>query len=63
MKPSINVYEIKQSQILCGSPKDPNTWPYPGAYIPGQPDDKIYFEKIGPIVWWVRIFFVPSPAN
>lgn len=40
MKPSINVYEIKQSQILCGSPADPNTWPYPGAYIPGQPDDK-----------------------
>jgi hypothetical protein len=40
VKPSINVYEIKQSQILCGSPTDPFEWPYPGAYIPGQPDDK-----------------------
>lgn len=40
MKPSINVYEIKQSQILCGSPTDPNTWPYPGAYIPGVGEEK-----------------------
>ena len=35
MKPSMQVYEIQQTQILCGSPTDPNTWPYPGAYAPG----------------------------
>ena len=36
-KPTMQVYDIKPSQILCGSPNDPNTWPYPGAYVPGQP--------------------------
>lgn len=42
VKPSFKVYEIqRQSEILCGSPTPPSTWPYPGAHIPGQPaDDK-----------------------
>ena len=34
----MKVYDIKPSQILCGSPTDPYQWPYPGAYIPGTDD-------------------------
>jgi len=41
IKPSMQVYNIKCTQLLCGSPTDPNQWPYPGAYIPGQPSDEM----------------------
>ena len=41
MKPSMKVYEIGMTKIICGS--DPNN--YPGNFnyiptIPGQPDDE-----------------------
>ena len=40
MKPTTQVVALQQHQILCGSPTDPNTWPYPGAYIPGVGEEK-----------------------
>ena len=39
IKPSMQVYDIKPTQILCGSPNNPYQWDGPGAYIPGSGDD------------------------
>jgi hypothetical protein len=30
-KPSMQVFDIKPAQILCGSPDYPSNWPYQGA--------------------------------
>ena len=44
-KPSMKVFGIKPAQIFCGSPGDPNNWPYPGAYTPGAQDTEEYNAK------------------
>ncbi len=41
-KPSMQVFDIKPAQILCGSPY---SWPYPGAYTPGAQDTEEYNAK------------------
>lgn len=43
-KPSMQVFDIKPAQILCGS-GDPYNWPYPGAYTPGAQDTEEYNAK------------------
>ena len=37
-KPEMQVYDVKMTQILCAS-KEPNGYPGPFGYIPGQHED------------------------
>ena len=39
VKPSMEVYDLKQSQILCGSPEAPGYPSGPFGFVPGTGDD------------------------